>query len=82
MENQNKKRKFFYLNYEDEIIFLTFLENSISKNNFSLLLFKNNISSGDFLADDVEAFKRRIYVLEKENQVLNNIRNSLNKKSI
>ena len=69
MENQNKKRKSFYLNYEDEKIFLTFLENSISKNNFSLLLFKHNISSGDFLSDDVEVFKIRIEYLEKENQV-------------
>ena len=82
MENQNKKRKSFYLNYEDEKVFLAFLENTISKNIFELLLLKHNISSGGFLQDDIQNFEMRINVLEREQEVLTRIRNSLDKKYI
>lgn len=82
MENQIKKRKSFYLNYEDEKVFLVFLENTISKNIFELLLLKHNISSGGFLQDDIQNFEMRINVLEREQEVLTRIRNSLDKKYI
>lgn len=82
MENQNKKRKSFYLNYEDEKVFSAFLENTISKNIFELLLLKYNISSGGFLQEDIDNFNRKIRVLEREQEVLTRIRNSLDKKYI
>ena len=82
MENQNKKRKSFYLNYEDEKVFLAFLENTISKNIFELLLLKYNISSGGFLQEDLDNFNRKIRFLEREQEVLTRIRNSLDKKYI
>ena len=82
MENQIKKRKSFYLSYEDEKVFLAFLENTISKNNFNLLLLKHNISSCGFLQEDIDNFNRKIRVLEREQEVLTRIRNSLDKKYI
>lgn len=81
-KNQIKKRKSFYLGYEDEKVFSVFLENTISKNNYDILLIKCKIMSGSYLNDDVNNFKRRVKCLERENEVLINIRNSLNKRYI
>lgn len=79
-KNQIKKRKSFYLNYEDEKVFLIFLENAISKNNFDILLSKCKFMSGSYLDNDRQELNRRINTLEKEQEVLINIRNSFDKK--
>lgn len=80
MGNQVKKRNSFYLNYEDEKIFLHFINQVITESEGEILITKIKILEGFLNPEDIKDLERHLTEVIDVKEVLIKIRNSLDKK--